>query len=408
MKNPAPSLLRRIHSRLTEAESREPDPWVRDDLEIARLIVAHTLHGDAVACSPHVLASYEVLGLHPEKVWPAIIKRREALGPLEVAGAAPAKKPPQSVKLWPENTNGARAVNSCAGEAFDLGDQTQSVPMVASPLAAAYPNPGDSGSAKERRYFTVADLQNFFENCPPEIVEYRCLRTIKGMFRALEKRLNRKLHGGTFEFCLSVEDYRDGAFYRSPTSVRVNLRRAEKLGYLEAVYGADENGHPRRDHFWHRARTGKDEGLYRRVATYRLNVSLLERFRDLQRHGHKADVTPIRRKEPQHVAEVPAKAEQPTIERRSDPPVPTARKLTPREGPKLVNEVRRLIKGVSGQVGRDRLWVQYQPDDPRCRAPMSQEKALIAACMNLAIPEESAREFLKLLPHQDLGGEESS
>ena len=37
---------------------------------------------------------------------------------------------------------------------------------------------------------------------------------------------------------------------------------------------------------------------------------------------------------------------------------------------------------------------------------MSQEHALIAACMNLAIPEEAAREFLKLLPRQDLGESE--
>ncbi|HEY6766487.1 MAG TPA: hypothetical protein VI386_17145, partial [Candidatus Sulfotelmatobacter sp.] len=68
-------LVRRILRRLVESEAEELNPWIRDDLRIARLIVAHAARGDAVRCSPQVLASYEVLGLHPEKVWPAILAR---------------------------------------------------------------------------------------------------------------------------------------------------------------------------------------------------------------------------------------------------------------------------------------------------------------------------------------------
>src|SRR5579872_3204523 len=95
---PAPSLTERVLARLAEAEAEELNPWLRDDLRIARLTVAYAASGEAVLCSPHELASYMVLGLHPEKVWPAIQAREKALcGPLFESGAAP-KKPPQSVK----------------------------------------------------------------------------------------------------------------------------------------------------------------------------------------------------------------------------------------------------------------------------------------------------------------------
>lgn len=100
-------------ARLEEQYRAESDAWLRDDLEIARLTVRHAARGDAVECSPHVLASYEVLGVHPDKVWPKILARRKALGIEDFLGAAPRKKPPQSVPqqlwLWAEKTNGARA-----------------------------------------------------------------------------------------------------------------------------------------------------------------------------------------------------------------------------------------------------------------------------------------------------------
>jgi hypothetical protein len=95
MSLPARSLSARVLTRLTSAEAEEVNPWLCDDLRIARLTVAHAARGDAVLCSPQVLASYAVLGLHPEKVWPAIRARRDALGSLcgpcclEVSGAPP-------------------------------------------------------------------------------------------------------------------------------------------------------------------------------------------------------------------------------------------------------------------------------------------------------------------------------
>jgi hypothetical protein len=70
---------------LERAEFKEIDPWVRDDLRIAWITVLLASRGEAI---PHITASYRVLGLHPEKVWPAILARRAAL-----LGRAPRKKP---------------------------------------------------------------------------------------------------------------------------------------------------------------------------------------------------------------------------------------------------------------------------------------------------------------------------
>jgi hypothetical protein len=81
----------------------------------------------------------------------------------------------------------------------------------------------------------------------------------------------------------------------------------------------------------------------------------------------------------------------------------SARKLTPREGPKLVNEMRRLMKGYKGSQNGPSGMYFVGPDHPQYREPMSQDNALIAACMNLAIPLESAEDFLKRLPRGNLG-----
>jgi hypothetical protein len=390
---PIPAFSGRILCRLAEAIADEPDPWVRDDLKIARLTVLHAARGDAVSCAPHVLAAYEVLGLHPEKVWPAIQARRLALlGPLEAIGAPP-KKPAQSVKLWSEKTSGARAINSRAAMQQGSPRTTISVPMAAPSIAAAYPNPDDSGSAKERDYFTVADIEKFFETCPPEILSRRFRHFLRGVWIA-----SGRPHGRDIQFFKAVDDYRRACYYQSATTARLNLRAAEDLGLLEVAYrDARNNCH----HIWIRPRTDRDKGLYRRVTTHRLPIALLLKWRELHRRGEHAEVTPFRKpSQPVPPPTPPApSAPQPgkkVAEHRSNQR--QSRKLTPREGPRLVNEMRRLMNGVKGHVGQDRLWVEYSPNDPRYRAPMSQENALLAACMNLAIPEASAREFLKLLP----------
>jgi hypothetical protein len=94
----ASKLVQRVLSRLERAEWHEPNPHFQDDYRIAWITVLRAFRGELLA---HVSASYAVLGLHPDKVWPAILERRKALlGPLfpqeKFFGADPPKKPPQS------------------------------------------------------------------------------------------------------------------------------------------------------------------------------------------------------------------------------------------------------------------------------------------------------------------------
>jgi hypothetical protein len=99
----------RILSRLVEAEAREPNPHLQTDYRIAWITV---LYAWQEFSSPHVSAWYRVLGLHPERVWPAIVARRKALlgshyeqffGGCEgeSSEALPPKKPAQSVRILP-------------------------------------------------------------------------------------------------------------------------------------------------------------------------------------------------------------------------------------------------------------------------------------------------------------------
>lgn len=142
----------RVLSWLERAKAQELDPWLRDDLHIAYLTVLYAGRGDAVACAPNVLATYEVLGVHPDKVWPRIFARKLALGLLDQEVAPPPKKPAQSVKLWPEKTNAVRISGSYGGGSL-LRDNTISVPMAAPSIAALYPN-SDAPSSAKTRHFT--------------------------------------------------------------------------------------------------------------------------------------------------------------------------------------------------------------------------------------------------------------
>jgi hypothetical protein len=158
-----------------------------------------------------------------------------------------------------------------------------------------------------------------------------------------------------------------------------------------------------RHHIWIRPRTARDKGLYRRVTTYRLSTDLLLKWRQAHRgESRAADPTPIRKQpapQPQPLPPAPAAplpAKRPAAHRSTQRESSSPRKLTPREGPKLINEIQRLKRGCNGHVGVDRLFVEYEKHDPRYREPMSQEKAIEAACMNLGIPYEAAVEHLKL------------
>lgn len=63
----------RVMLRLEQAEKEEINPHLRDDIRIAWITVLGAMRDEP---QPHVLATYRVLGLHPDKVWPAIVARR--------------------------------------------------------------------------------------------------------------------------------------------------------------------------------------------------------------------------------------------------------------------------------------------------------------------------------------------
>lgn len=101
---PASSFTERVLARLEERERKEIDPWMRDDIRIAWITVSLASRGEG---DSHFWATYNVLGCHPDQVWPKILARRKAAlgGHYEefwgVVSAEdfPPKKPAQSVKV---------------------------------------------------------------------------------------------------------------------------------------------------------------------------------------------------------------------------------------------------------------------------------------------------------------------
>ena len=98
------TIVGRILSQLEDAEAREVNPHFQDDYRIAWITVLRASRGEPGA---HRSATYTVLGLHPDRVWPAIIERRKALLGSRYGEwfgvELPPKKPSQSVR----NKNGA-------------------------------------------------------------------------------------------------------------------------------------------------------------------------------------------------------------------------------------------------------------------------------------------------------------
>jgi hypothetical protein len=90
-------MVERILARLARAEWRESNPHFQDDYRISWIAVLNASRGERF---PHVNATYAVLGLHPDAVWPAIVERRKTLLGAEYASwwgsNLPPKKPAQS------------------------------------------------------------------------------------------------------------------------------------------------------------------------------------------------------------------------------------------------------------------------------------------------------------------------
>lgn len=97
----------RVLVYLAKEEIKECDPWMRDDRRIAWLIVRFCQTGEAVECTPHVLATYRVLGCHPDQVWPRIMARRAAL-------LGPESIPHKQKKPMAESRGGFAPQKTCA------------------------------------------------------------------------------------------------------------------------------------------------------------------------------------------------------------------------------------------------------------------------------------------------------
>lgn len=100
----------RVLRRLQEAEAREVDPWFRDDLRIAWLTVFYASQDQR---QPFVLATYRVLGVHPDRLAAALEARRRAqlasFYDLFFPSALPPKKPSTSVSLLERQSKARRS-----------------------------------------------------------------------------------------------------------------------------------------------------------------------------------------------------------------------------------------------------------------------------------------------------------
>ena len=103
------TLAERVLARLIQLEAHEPDVSLRDDIRQSFITLTLAMRGNTM---PFVVASYQMYGLHPDKVWPAILARRSALlgaagevAPIEsqdLSGSIPPKKSVHSVRTKDE------------------------------------------------------------------------------------------------------------------------------------------------------------------------------------------------------------------------------------------------------------------------------------------------------------------
>lgn len=69
-------MLVRILAALERAEAREPNVHLKDDYRIAWGTVLRAGRGES---HPHFWATYSVLRMAPDEVWPSIVARRKAM-----------------------------------------------------------------------------------------------------------------------------------------------------------------------------------------------------------------------------------------------------------------------------------------------------------------------------------------
>ena len=423
------TLSGRILTRLMQAEACELNPHYRDDLQIARLTVLHAARGDAVLCSPHVLATYEILGVHPDRVWTAIQARREALGYDKFLGwKLPPKKPPQAVgrsqqKLWFEKRS-AEAHDFGARQQLVLRDQTISVPMAAPSIAALYPK-SDAPSSAKKRQFSLEELKQLihYSGAPHPT---RALT-----IAALDARGPWPNEDGpaTAILCISLKGMMlEGGVCKR--TVQRRIKRACNLGFWRRTREANswsncpkcgstrESSRCPNDKCMYKGST-KNRGEFTRPYTYEFDLAKFmaaKRCREIHSEdwrsyseykqasrAEQSNVTPIRRPSqptppPDNLPPTTAAPKRPAAEHRSTERRP--RELTSRERAKLIQAITELRRGITGKKGVDGLWVDFSQSDPRYVPPHSLKDAIAEACKLLLIPIENATDALKLAGFQ--------
>jgi|SRR5579862_942117 len=414
---PATRLSARVIARLIEAEACEPNPHYVDDLRIARLTVAYAASGEAVLCTPHVLASYMVLGLHPERVWPAICARREALRGRE--SDAPPKKPAQSVKLWFEKNERRERVNSRGAMQQGSPRTTISVPMAAPSIAALYPN-SDAPSSAKKREFSYRELLLLvqYSGAPGSVKA--------GTISALLARGPWPKEDGpaTSEICVSLLGMMlDGTCCKRTAQRRV--KRACDLGFWRRTRNLNswlpcpkcnaERTSAKCSSCGHKG-SSRNLREFRRPFTYEIDV---EKFRSAPRpreirhfdartyaeykaaarRGEHPNVTemPARKSPGQEPPKSPAIAvKQAAAEHAHRNPARPQPKLSKTEAAKFVSDMAQAMRGHTRHVEAvGGLAYDLDPTDPRYRAPVSQKDAILAVCERWRRAPDAVIEALK-------------
>lgn len=435
------SLSQRILCRLLEAEACELNPHYRDDYRIARIAVSYAASGEYKLCSPHVAASYTVLGLHPEKVWAAIVARRKAVcgaafslwfgqGGDRLEDVSVPKKPPRSERFeWEEWQRLKKAIG--AELVIPRRLERVDITAMATSTAPAYRNSDDGKSSKKsadqwrREIEQLIDSADFSRETEAVVVKkvdgikqkVRCKRTyhrrhlntrLKDIWRASTSPYPMNSTKGEILCYAAVETYAEEARV-SPRTLRNALRELDnydferkapapqKLGVLVLVSKANSA---------------------RRPTTYALKLSRLE---ELARRQAPTPPTPIRRPQrashnsdyfpppaqaaaaspaqPSHTAAPVHVASPQRSHARINEPAPGSR------AEKRVLDLRREVLARWDELKRGRTrhveavggyGYDLSPDDPRYVAPMSPENAWTAALMFCSVTEREARERLKL------------
>jgi len=382
---PATGLASRVIARLAEAEACESNPWLRDDLKIARLTVAHAARGDATLCSPHVLASYEVLGVHPEKVWSKIEARRIALGPLQL----PPKKPAQSVKLWCEKTNAARTAIQRGGETL-LRDNTISVPMAAPSIAAGYPNSDAPSSGKRGEYLYDEALNVVARSGAPEHVRNLTLAAlvVRGDWR-------KKKGPVTNVITVSVRSLQDhSGVWRS--TIQRRIQRAKKEKFWRELHpmnhwlncpkcGAERESAQCPNATCKHKGNGHNPDEFRTTVTYAIDLEKFERTPPCRQVREirlkKGELRQMPAREP--VAEA-APVEEP-VRKVGESHRNVGRPLTVKQRKELADRIEAYEKGRTAiRDGNGYVLRVLQPGSPEYIEPLPRDAAILAACSSMA------------------------